>query len=1535
MPPKRAARGTSARGASRAVRGGARAGQWIPGNTPQPLGRGGPAAFLGSTFSAAMAGLANVGLDLLGMPNLQPDPNVSSATLDVHGRPIPGSHPGGRPGTVSAVNPEEAARLAADKLSHEEDGYVQGDTFMEYKPAKLKIGLPHPDHIVETTSLRSIQPPDIRYDVKLTKRIIEEGLLSNLQLEAVTYACQQHESYLGEGTRAGFLIGDGAGVGKGRTIAGIIYENYLRGRKKAIWLSISADLKLDAERDLADIGAEIPVHRIEKCTYDKPIPHQRGVLFGTYSALIGKTNAKGRQKTRLDQLIEWCGNKFDGVIVFDESHKAKNLYPSSDKTKSTKTGLAVQALQTRLPGSRIVYASATGATEPANMGYMSRLGLWGEMTHFTNFGEFNASIEKRGVGAMELVAMEMKSRGMYIARQLSFEGVHFQIVDVKLKDDFIALYDKCVEFWIEAERVFKEAAAIARCGKKRCFVIFTQFWAAHQRFFKYLCLSAKIESAVNFAKRAVEEGKCAVIGLQSTGEAKTDQLREAMEEKGIELDEFISTARAVFMAVLNHFPLDLDTSEKKKNPFVASDEEDSDLAREDGDGDGLNEDMLGEEMDLLELLGLDRNIARRPRDELIRMLEEKKQALMDEFDIFADDLPVNTLDTLVGQLGGPSEVAEMTGRKGRMVADKDGHIKYELRKEVTDVDSMNICEKNRFMNDEKLIAIISEAASSGISLQADRRVRNQRRRVHITLELAWSADRAIQQFGRTHRSNQTSAPEYIFLISDVAGEKRFASVVARRLERLGALTHGDRRVTETRDLSMFNIDTKFGKKALGNVMHCFMREMNPLVPFPEFHGNFVQEAQRSLEAVGILVPQSTRRGLPGYKLCTGFGMDRFMNRILGMKILVQNAIFQFFVDNLDHQIEEAKREQKYDLGTLELGRVGDEAVLKKRLHYTQKDKEHSKTFVYHVVTERGMTWEDAVKHLDENPGERNGIYTVEARGDRPYILMAIEAKNTGFSKKSKSFEIYRPNTGRAAANWYLDELNGKGRIVNDRARAKTLWQVMYERTATKCLHQYLYGTCRTYDCNHGTHKREDYVLSGSVLGIWRQLDAMFDKGTKPRMQIVRILFKAQRVIGVQVPLKSFHVINEALEEVLGKAVDDTATAREEMNKEEERQGRTVGAVERTAPRQSIQTAPTSMMASHRRQSSQQQLLLLTPDSTKAPTGDPSASSEESAMSDSSEATPPPSPKHKMKVLPDVKPKLQDLKPTLKELISPKPSSSCTWQGGNIVEKEPLLVGGARQGTSSHSSASTSSSSATKKLPLEISLISEDDSEAEIAVPSRPVRRPVVKKENAVVKKEDGASMRQPITIDSSDEDDDIPRKPVNKTKKVTKLLDSSDDDQEQAKKPPAVKKDASASKKMADASSSRSSWASPLKLKKEPSLRASMYRPLANKASTAAAEVVTLDDSEAEEEGRVFGKETPVKPKMAGFKKEMSSSSQGSPLKTLNTDLQNKKPPTEKALTLADDTDEMASDDDGDVDMEGDIAVISRGMKRLRSADGL
>ena len=76
--------------------------------------------------------------------------------------------------------------------------------------------------------------------------------------------------------------------------------------------------------------------------------------------------------------------------------------------------MAVLGLQMSLPKARVVYASATGASEPRNMAYMARLGLWGKGTSFATFDNFIAAVEKRGVGAMEIVARDMKLRGKLV-----------------------------------------------------------------------------------------------------------------------------------------------------------------------------------------------------------------------------------------------------------------------------------------------------------------------------------------------------------------------------------------------------------------------------------------------------------------------------------------------------------------------------------------------------------------------------------------------------------------------------------------------------------------------------------------------------------------------------------------------------------------------------------------------------------------------------------------------------------------------------------------------------------------------------------------------------------------------------------------------------------------------------------------------------------------------------------------------------------------------------------------------------------------
>lgn len=84
----------------------------------------------------------------------------------------------------------------------------------------------------------------------------------------------------------------------------------------------------------------------------------------------------------------------------------------------------VLQIQQMLPRARVVYCSATGVSEVGNMAYMTRLGLWGSGSAFPDFEAFLDSMRKRGVSFMEMLAMELKAEGNYVARGLSFRSAH-------------------------------------------------------------------------------------------------------------------------------------------------------------------------------------------------------------------------------------------------------------------------------------------------------------------------------------------------------------------------------------------------------------------------------------------------------------------------------------------------------------------------------------------------------------------------------------------------------------------------------------------------------------------------------------------------------------------------------------------------------------------------------------------------------------------------------------------------------------------------------------------------------------------------------------------------------------------------------------------------------------------------------------------------------------------------------------------------------------------------------------------------------
>merc|ERR1719400_2487397 len=430
----------------------------------------------------------------------------------------------------------------------------------------------------------------------------------------------------------------------------------------------------------------------------------------------------------------------------------------------------------------------------------------------------------------------------------------------------------------------------------------------------------------------------------------------------------------------------------------------------------------------------------KPPQQSIDRAMHMKNEILEKVEALGRILPPNTLDQLIDELGGPENVAEMTGRKGRVVQDQvSGDVRYESRSEMDiPLETLNLAEKDRFMKGEKDVAIISEAASSGVSLQADRRVANKKRRVHMTLELPWSADRAIQQFGRTHRSNQVHPPEYILLISELAGEHRFASIVAKRLESLGALTHGDRRATESRDLSRFNIDNKYGRAALEATFKAIMGYEQPMVKPPtDYRGDFFKDIADGLVGVGLITSSEDCPGV--LTLDKGYNeMSKFLNRILGMHVEKQNLLFKYFSDTLAAIISQAKRSGRYDQGILDVGMTKEDRVELVKTHcFTRKHATGKAKIELHVLqVERGMSWEAAEQKKEEGAQDENEGYwlSMQVRNGKKTAILALmdeTSKKGKVNKKpdSKLFYVYRPNTGQQVKQETLGELKKKYKKV--------------------------------------------------------------------------------------------------------------------------------------------------------------------------------------------------------------------------------------------------------------------------------------------------------------------------------------------------------------------------------------------------------------------------------------------------------------------------------------------------------------------------
>ncbi|MDU6750104.1 MAG: strawberry notch family protein, partial [Bradyrhizobium sp.] len=368
--------------------------------------------------------------------------------------------------------------------------------------------------------------------------------------------------------RRGWFLGDGTGAGKGRQVAGILLDNWLKGRRRAVWISKSDKLIEDAQRDWSALGMErllvTPLSRFRQGT---PIRLGEGVLFTTYATL--RTDERGKKLSRVAQIVEWLGSDFDGVIIFDEAHAMQNAGGGKgergDVTPSQQ-GRAGLRLQHALPNARVVYVSATGATTVQNLAYAQRLGLWGgDDFPFSTRAEFVEAIEAGGVAAMEVLARDLRALGLYTARSLSFDGVEYELVEHELTAEQRRIYDAYagafaiihnhLDAAMQAANITGSTGTLNRQAKSAAR---SAFESAKQRFFGHLLTSMKTPTLIRSIAADLEAGHSAVIQIVSTGEALMERrLAEVPTEEWNDIRVDITPREYVLDYLAHSFPVQL------------------------------------------------------------------------------------------------------------------------------------------------------------------------------------------------------------------------------------------------------------------------------------------------------------------------------------------------------------------------------------------------------------------------------------------------------------------------------------------------------------------------------------------------------------------------------------------------------------------------------------------------------------------------------------------------------------------------------------------------------------------------------------------------------------------------------------------------------------------------------------------------------------------------------------------------------------------------------------------------------------------
>lgn len=585
--------------------------------------------------------------------------------------------------------------------------------------------------------------------------------------------------------RAGkaLICADMTGVGKGRTAAGICRWTVLNGMLP-IFATYNETLFTDFYRDLVDIGFGASIwpllfnagstitdmvngkkifgnrgsmkSALERISETGELSRGRNAVFLTYSQI----NIENQQQIALQRLAS------NAVFILDESHNAGG---------ESNTGLFLQ--ETLAAAKGVIFLSATWAKRPDNLPlYACKTDIGIALDDKARVGD---AIAAGGAPLQAVVSTQLAQSAQLMRRELSFEGISIHnFVDESNRTQHEEISDQITEVLraiMAADMAYHEVdfeIKRLRFKKRKIRIAHHKFAAIVHNIVKQFLLALKSDAAADCAIHSMQRGEKLIITLESTMGAFLDSYVQVENlTKGAFLDT-LSWATILRRALRRTIHI---------------------TVKENGKSERIS-------------FGYETLCA------ATRVLYEDADKLLDALVL---SLPVSPIDHIRWRIveAGYS-VAEITGRDWRV--NYSGPVPV-LSSVPRDEQNDRVKTGALFNNGGMDSLILNQAGSTGISLHASEKFKDQRVRHMIVVQPAGDVSVFMQILGRSNRTGQMQLPKYTMLSVAIPAEIRPSMSLAKKLKSLNANTSSNTRSSVGVDAP--DLMNKYGDSIVAEWLH--------------------------------------------------------------------------------------------------------------------------------------------------------------------------------------------------------------------------------------------------------------------------------------------------------------------------------------------------------------------------------------------------------------------------------------------------------------------------------------------------------------------------------------------------------------------------------------------------------------------------------------------------------------------------------------------------------------------------------------------